>query len=131
MTILVDVALATKWADALDSGDYEQTQGALHRKSGGHCCLGVLADIVQPDAWVAPLVDATVWAADMMKHPLQNGSDEYLNIYEVQFTLDVGPIEQSGEGVQGKYASMNDNSKTFAEIAAQIRTDYNIQPEGE
>jgi hypothetical protein len=131
MTILVDVALATKWADALDSGVYEQTQGALHRKSGGFCCLGVLADLVEPDAWIAPAVDASVYVADMLKHPLQNGGDEYLNIETVQFTLDVGPIQQSGEGVQGKYASMNDNSKTFADIAAQIRTDYNIKPEGE
>jgi hypothetical protein len=28
------------WCDALESGEYEQTKGALY-KDGGYCCLGV------------------------------------------------------------------------------------------
>ena len=38
------------WLVALRSGDYEQTRGAL-RWSGGFCCIGVAADLVDPDGW--------------------------------------------------------------------------------
>lgn len=33
-----------KWADALESGEYNQTQGVL-RDENGFCCLGVLCDL--------------------------------------------------------------------------------------
>jgi hypothetical protein len=41
---------ARKWADALESGEYQQTQGLLHRVGGderrkGFCCLGVAAKL--------------------------------------------------------------------------------------
>jgi len=34
----------TKWVDALKSGEYEQTVGAL-RNEWGYCCLGVACDV--------------------------------------------------------------------------------------
>lgn len=40
--------IRTRWADALRSGDYGQTNQALH-DSEGHCCLGVLCDIYAQD----------------------------------------------------------------------------------
>ncbi|MEK6860402.1 MAG: hypothetical protein AABY07_00385 [Nanoarchaeota archaeon] len=36
--------IAEKWADALESGKYQQGKGGLH-KDNQFCCLGVLCDI--------------------------------------------------------------------------------------
>jgi hypothetical protein len=42
--------IKTRWLEALRSGRYQQTQGKL-RTDVGHCCLGVLCDVVEPDSW--------------------------------------------------------------------------------
>jgi len=39
-----------KWTEALRSGKYKQGTGAL-RKKDAYCCLGVLCDLVDPEAW--------------------------------------------------------------------------------
>jgi len=39
-----------EWIEALRSGKYIQTQGNL-RCEDGFCCLGVLGDLINPDAW--------------------------------------------------------------------------------
>lgn len=41
--------IAKRWADALDSGEYEQGHGALRTASGKFCCLGVLCDLYAKD----------------------------------------------------------------------------------
>jgi hypothetical protein len=46
--------LKEKWLQALRSGEYTKGKGALRSttKSGTcYCCLGVLADVVDHDAW--------------------------------------------------------------------------------
>lgn len=40
--------IRTRWADALRSGDYEQTKGSLN-DGKGYCCLGVLCDLYAQD----------------------------------------------------------------------------------
>lgn len=37
--------IKTKWLDALKSGKYKQIQRGF-KKNGGHCCLGVLDDLI-------------------------------------------------------------------------------------
>lgn len=44
--------LKAKWIEALESGRYEQTRGALHVKDEGYCCLGVLCDVIDPAGWL-------------------------------------------------------------------------------
>ena len=46
----VNVELAHRWIDALESGEYEQAQGYL-RKGDAMCCLGVLCDISGTAPW--------------------------------------------------------------------------------
>lgn len=41
------------WAEALRSGEYEQTQGALHNEYG-YCCLGVLCELAVKEEVIAP-----------------------------------------------------------------------------
>lgn len=38
--------LRDQWADALESGEYEQSRARLHDCEGRHCCLGVLCRVV-------------------------------------------------------------------------------------
>jgi hypothetical protein len=52
---MVDKAIKEKWLEALRSGKYKQTRGALRRPAknnsdwpGGYCCLGVLCKVVAP-----------------------------------------------------------------------------------
>jgi hypothetical protein len=40
----MDPVLKAKWIEALRSGEYQQTFGAL-RDNDGHCCLGVLCEV--------------------------------------------------------------------------------------
>lgn len=42
--------LKAKWLEALRSGKYSQTTKVL-QDSTGFCCLGVLCDVANPDAW--------------------------------------------------------------------------------
>jgi hypothetical protein len=41
----------SEWLRALRSGDYQQGKATL-RGPNGFCCLGVLCDVVNPNAWV-------------------------------------------------------------------------------
>lgn len=34
------------WVEALRSGNYPQSKGALHKTGQGYCCLGVLCEVV-------------------------------------------------------------------------------------
>lgn len=50
------IARVKKWLKALRSGKYNRTTGLLRRTHKnadvvGHCCLGVLCDIVDPNGW--------------------------------------------------------------------------------
>jgi hypothetical protein len=49
-TAVMDPELKAKWLEALRSGHYAQTREYL-RQDGGYCCLGVLCDVVDPEAW--------------------------------------------------------------------------------
>lgn len=43
--------IAMKWADALESGEYDQGKHALHARRNEFCCLGVLCDISKLGDW--------------------------------------------------------------------------------
>jgi hypothetical protein len=47
----MDAELKRKWVEALRSGNYHQTTGALHRAGGGYCCLGVLCEVMGEKNW--------------------------------------------------------------------------------
>jgi hypothetical protein len=46
----MNAEIKQKWVAALRSGNYKQTKVCLHNKEG-YCCLGVLCDVINPDAW--------------------------------------------------------------------------------
>lgn len=48
--------IKARWVAALRSGEYKQGRGDLRRESGEFCCLGVLCDLFDPDAWTHGVV---------------------------------------------------------------------------
>lgn len=53
----MDADLKARWVTALRSGEYAQAKGSLRRKDG-YCCLGVLCDLYDHDAWESEGPDA-------------------------------------------------------------------------
>lgn len=43
--------LARRWVEALRSGKYKQGRGVLRTSNNSFCCLGVLADVYNPELW--------------------------------------------------------------------------------
>ena len=90
-----------KWVEALRSGKYEQGQGTL-KSNNKYCCLGVLYDISE-EPW----------------------NDGGFNSYTKENTSGhLGRGFSASVGLnfsqQYKLSSMNDNGKTFSEIADYI-----------
>jgi hypothetical protein len=105
----VKTALREKWVKELLSGKYKQGTGRLRRTNNKdpardtYCCLGVLCDILNPDGW------------DLYNcHTLKSDDAEYLSEEALKL---VGMTRQQ----QGTLYEMNDNGKTFEEIAAWIK----------
>lgn len=100
---IMNPELKAKWVAALRSGQYKQTCEFL-RDSKGYCCLGVLAEINNPDVWCS---------ADVSKN-----EDGYL------FTEMFNARERLGlpHGLLGQLAQMNDTGKSFGTIADYIES---------
>lgn len=90
------------WVAALRSGKYKQGSFCLQNKFGDFCCLGVLADLVEPESWQAGERHYT-WNGNTSQ--LQDGKGPILLDYNTQYKL----------------AEMNDHTKmTFDQIADYI-----------
>lgn len=106
-------ALKSRWLEALRSGDYEQGTGYLNKKvDGDHhfCCLGVLCDLVEPEAWVESDLE------DIMSH--RNGV--WYGLPDALFTKARGLTDSEVSYL----AALNDNEWTFAEIADEIEAGF-------
>ena len=86
-----------KWIKALESGRYKQTQENLEL-DGRYCCLGVLCKTMRID----PRIVKSSFDFELLSE---------------SFLEKVGLTEEE----QSKLAGMNDNGKSFREIAAYIR----------
>lgn len=96
-----------KWLEALESGKYEQTIGAL-RDSKGFCCLGVACDISGLGDWV---VDKLYLGNSGL---LPDEVQEY-------FSLRDNEGEPRDPRKFTPLTAMNDKGKSFKEIAAHLR----------
>jgi len=99
----MDATVKRRWVEALRSGEYPQAKGWL-RSNGlsglGFCCLGVLCDLRSPTGWEE-----------------ENGS--FMGEHDFP-----PPVVATWAGLnfeqQKVVAEMNDNGKSFAEIADYI-----------
>lgn len=89
-----------KWVAALRSGEYEQGRSNLHW-GGKFCCLGVACVVAS-----IPLVNLNNWS-------LIPNHKEFKEIPEILH-------DGYGDDVGLKLAAMNDNNKSFTEIAQYI-----------
>lgn len=113
----LDPELKSKWLKALRSGKYMQGRGRLcspYRGISAYCCLGVLADVIDPKGWESFLVYNS-WK--YMTASLSLSSDIDKNTYNV--------LEQASSNslntVEDHLLSMNDvQGKSFSEIADWI-----------
>ena len=110
-----------KWIAALESGEYKQGTGVLHRvidDKHSYCCLGVACEIVK-DELELPVVLAS---EDTDRY--QYGKDgttgyfpcEVLHHYDIAYNM------------QEELISMNDTgNKSFIEIAEFLRKTYGLE----
>jgi hypothetical protein len=106
------VANRTKWCDALRSGKYRKTAGWLRRTNStqttrhrvGFCCLGVAADLLDPNGW------------DGDNHILGDDETGRLSTY-------AGALFGIDDADQMSLARINDSSEsTFVGIANMIES---------
>ena len=96
--VAMNPTIKKKWIRALRSGRYEQANRFLMSPQGGFCCLGVLGKI-------------------------QGLPDDKLCL---QMTSDLprGKNARLSRAARDRLAGMNDDGKTFEEIAAYIARHY-------
>lgn len=106
--------LKAKWLRALRSGAYRQTDGKLANDAGtAFCCLGVLADI-QGCTWRPGDNGDGLVPVNKANRAIVRDSDDWL------------PIKRAGglsSDQQEKLAGMNDNGKSFKQIAGYIEVE--------
>lgn len=107
----MDAELKAKWLEALRSGRYDQTTGQL-RDGNCFCCLGVLCDVFDPEAWdIGGIGDVPEWSYG-------EGHDQRSEVavlpQNFRITYGISPA------VQDHVVQMNDAGKTFSEIANYI-----------
>lgn len=133
-----------KWLEALRSGKYTQTRGKLRRTAQqgndpdripGFCCLGVLCDIIDPNAWVkSPDYEGVLGWSQACRHSMP---------YPHAVPEDIGralrqPIQRFKEalnklGMGGEYfgsvetflSDMNDAGAINIELGKRVRWTFN------
>lgn len=99
-----------KWVAALRSGKYEQGKFALRNHDNKFCCLGVLCDIIDNNKW------KTFEKPNSAKGNYPYTYNGYTGVLN---SIIMEEIKMKDED-QEKLAIMNDDGKSFAEIADWI-----------
>jgi len=108
-------AIAMRWADALESGEYPQAQSYL-RTSAGFCCLGVLCNLHAQDH--------PKFAATQIRQYVYDGSS---NLPSQRVQQWAGMHTARGELPDGSTLTQHNDGftvtspKNFKQIAALIR----------
>lgn len=97
--------LAKAWVEALLSGGYQQGSGTLRAASNEFCCLGVAADLINPNGWVD----------DLVVPRFKWGPDGYTEVlpFETWAELMAGASHIPDQQI---LAEANDSGATFEEI---------------
>lgn len=117
------------WLTALRSGEYKQGQGALRREfvdtnESLYCCLGVLCDL-----YAKSVENSPAWTSDdgAPEHVRRYGGRE---AYPPYFVVEWAGLDDEGgsyarnDGGWNSLAELNDNGRTFEEIANVIEQKF-------
>lgn len=123
----MDAELKTKWVEALRSGEYTQASGKLRDDAtNGYCCLGVLCDLIDPDAWE---FDSDAYGGRWLwvdesgtQTALYLTYDIESQFFDPTHKVDTGIAKHTYEGniwaeESRAGAILNDSGKSFEEIA--------------
>lgn len=93
--------LKQRWIEALRSGNYKQGRFCLRvKRYDSFCCLGVLADLIDPNAWTKePPLDQFKWndfscylgednLSEEIQLPLSRMNDAGFNFLEIADWID-------------------------------------------
>lgn len=112
--------IATKWAEALRSGEYRQCKEVLQRGTGGFCCLGVLCDLhrqAKGGEWVGPQPHTV---GGLIYQPAEGGED-YSMLPEA--VRDWAGLRSHNPSANGELLTvMNDEGREFRDLADLIET---------
>lgn len=112
----MDQVIKKRWQEALRSGDYKQTTGAL-RRSDGFCCLGVLCDLAVRDG-------VTAWVQSrygLGRFSCEDNDGVVPYVVANWCGMSPNPPVQFDDGGMYTLSAVNDfHDKTFAEIADLI-----------
>ena len=116
--------IATKWADALESGEYEQGRLTLERTledgSAKYCCLGVLCELAIADGvYVQKLSRPYVEPGD--SHALYGVERESVSLPEEVMRWSGVQTKQAFVPGAHTLLAQNDRGTPFSEIAKIIR----------
>ncbi len=123
-------SLLNKWIARLEDPNAKQAREVLRDENGGMCCLGVLCDIVNPNNWDYDDEQASYfWYVDLDSH-LGGGRNKDDTSLPTILAEGLGmkstgaylPDYESGINSDLDLAQLNDEGKTFAEIAHILRT---------
>lgn len=117
--------LKAEWVAALRSGDYKQARDALrivdNEKNYSYCCLGVLCDIMPDVEWSPVNGHSYLYYA---KFSSGHTSSAYIPRPEAaKLGLEkkiIDTTRQTTHAIDNILMGMNDQGKTFAEIADYI-----------
>lgn len=116
--------IALKWAEALESGKYKQGKCALKIEhtdnTYSYCCLGVLAEIVDPESDELELCYQDMFAPTVFE---RNNNVRICSIGSIGGTILLKTELKSS--TTNDLASWNDSGeKNFNQIAQYIRENY-------
>jgi hypothetical protein len=109
--------LAKRWVEALRSGKYKQGRGVLRTSDNAFCCLGVLADVYNPEYWSS---DTEVVSVNFHDNPVGK-CEAYIYAGSGSEMIDDALWEEVTAGALHSVdvtdlADANDSGATFEEI---------------
>ena len=113
--------IKAKWLEALRSGEYAQAKGALKDDLDpddptkvGYCCLGVLCELARQEGGVLNSVSKSFTGT--YNYDGESGLLPY-SVQRWSGLNDSSPEYQNEDGEYIWLTDLNDNGKTFAELA--------------
>jgi hypothetical protein len=111
MGVVMNKDVQTRWVEALRSDKYKQGRTYLRDKRERFCCLGVLCDLYDPNGWVDGNEAEGIYQYD-------DDFERRRSIPPMK-VQDWAKIQFNG-GIISRLVKMNDEGKSFGEIAEYI-----------
>jgi hypothetical protein len=132
---MMNQEIKAQWVTALRSGDYKQGTSVLHRVTNGedtYCCLGVLCDLAEKAGVSVSRHNRSSCSCSMCNGDrvvTYGGMDDFLpGIVKDWAGLDspnpTTSVQVEDTNTNASLSYLNDNGKTFEEIAAIIEREF-------